>query len=59
MQDDVLQRFRQFRVMLVSSNVPNNILLDMLESYITSDVEVLAAEDEPVLDGQLSLFDVA
>ena len=58
MQDDtVLERFRKFRATLISSNVPNSLLMDLIESFITSDDEDTAAEPIPVLDGQLSLFE--
>ena len=52
--DTILQRFKQFRAMVVSSNIPNSLLMDMIESYITPD-----DGDSPVapLDGQMSLFD--
>ena len=61
MQDSiVLQRFRQFREIYVSSNVPNSLLLELMESFLTSDDEPAAEEiPVPVLDGQLSLLDVA
>lgn len=59
-EDTTLQRFMKFKSMIVSSNMPNDVLLEMIESYITSDnndSDVAAAV--PVLDGQLSLFDAA
>jgi hypothetical protein len=59
MEDAVLQRFRQFRSMIISSSVPNDVLLDMLESYLTSDDEPQAAVEIPILDGQLTLLDAA
>ena len=58
MEDTVLQRFRQFRAMIISASVPNDILLDMLESYITSNDEAPAVEEIPILDGQLSLMEL-
>ena len=59
MQDNtILQKFQKFKAMIISSNVPNNLLLEMLENYLTSEDEP-AAEKIPVLDGQLSLFDIA
>ena len=58
--DTTLQRFLKFKAMIVSSNMPNSVLLEMIESYITSeDNDSTATEVIPVLDGQLSLFDVA
>ena len=56
--DTVLQRFKRFKSMVVPVNIPSNLLLEILESYITSDDEP-AVEEIPVLDGQLSLFDEA
>ena len=60
MQDSaVLQRFQKIKSMLVSSNKDISLLLDVIESYITSgNDDELAAESIPVLDGQLSLVDV-
>ena len=56
--DTILQRFKQFRAMAVSSNIPNSLLMDMIESYITTDDEdIPAAEPIAPLDGQMSLFD--
>ena len=55
----VLQRFQKFKAMFVSSNIDGNILLEMVESFITSgdnDTNT-ATEAAVVLDGQLSLFD--
>ena len=59
MQDNiVLQRFKKFKSTIVSSNVPNSLLLDMIENYLTSDDNNnLPAESIPVLDGQISLYD--
>ena len=59
MQDGiVLQRFKKFKSMILSSNVPNSLLLDMVENYLTSDDDDnLPVESVPVLDGQLSLYD--
>ena len=62
MQDDssLLEKFRKFKAMIVSSNVPNNLLLEMVEGYLTTDDERIPyTEAIPVLDGQLSLFDMA
>jgi len=59
-QDDtVLQRFKKFKSMIISSNVPNSVLLEMAENYITADNNEQAAESIPIMDGQLSLFDCA
>jgi len=56
--DTTLQRFFKFRSIVASSNVPNDILMDMIEDYITSDGDdTPIVENIPVLDGQLSLFD--
>ena len=59
MEDIVLQRFRQFRSMIILADVPSDVLLDMLESYLTSDDEPQAVEEFPILDGQLTLLDAA
>jgi len=60
MQDDtVLERFRKFRATLISSNVPNSLLMDLIESFITSDDEATTVVPIPILDGQLSLFESA
>ena len=60
MEDNaVLQRFFKLKPMLMSSDTGINLLLDIIESYLTSDDnDELAAEGIPVLDGQLSLVDV-
>ena len=57
MQDITLQKFLRFKGMFISSNIPNDLLLELLENYITSDDKDVTAEDIPVLDGQLSLLD--
>jgi len=57
--DDVLQRFRKFKSMIISADLPSSVLLDMIESYITSEDEELTVEAIPVLGGQMSLSDVA
>ena len=54
--DTILQRFRQFKAMVVSSNIPNSLLMDMIENYISTDNNEPTAVPIPVLDGQLSLF---
>ena len=61
MQDDtVLQRFRKFKSMIISSNIPNSLLLEMIEDYITSDDDgTPVAEETPVFEGQLTLFEAA
>jgi len=60
MQEDItLQRFLHFKEMFVSSSIPNNELLELLENYITVDDEALTVEEIPILDGQLSLFETA
>ena len=55
----VLQKFYRFKKMFVSADISNNLLLELVESYITLNDEELAAEKIPIFDGQLSLFDVA
>jgi len=56
--DNVLQKFQKFKSMIVSTNVPNSVLLDMIENYLTSDDDDSpVVESIPVLDGQISLFD--
>ena len=59
MQDDtVLEKFKKFKDMVVSTNIPNSVLLEMIENFITADEDYdTAAENIPILDGQLSLFD--
>jgi hypothetical protein len=52
----VLERFKKFKAMIISADIPNNLLLEMAEGYITSD-EPTPAEAVPVLDGQMSLSD--
>ena len=61
MQDDtVLERFRKFKATIISTNIPNSLLMDMIESFITSDDEDTDIREAiPVLDGQLSLFESA
>ena len=60
MQDDTfLQRFQKFKSMIISSNVPNNVLLEMAENFIFSDNNEQVTESIPIMDGQLSLFDCA
>ena len=59
MNDMVMQRFRRFKEMFVSSNVPNNILLELIESYLISEDNEETVNDVPIIDGQLSLFDMA
>jgi len=58
MQDIVLERFRKFKEMFISSNIPSNELLELIESYLSSDDEP-AVEEIPILDGQLSLYEIA
>ena len=54
----ILERFKKFKAMIVSTNISNNLLLEMLENYITSnDDDNPTTEQIPVLDGQLSLLD--
>ena len=59
MQDSlVLQRFQQFKALFISSTIPNNELLELIESFITSDNDEPPVEYVPVLEGQISLFDL-
>ena len=59
MQEDItLQRFLHFKEMFISSNIPNSELLELIESYLNADDEP-AVEEIPVLDGQLSLYEMA
>ena len=58
-KDDVLQRFRRFKAMFISSSVPNNELLEMIESFITADKDEPVVESVPVLDGQISLMELS
>jgi hypothetical protein len=55
-EDMALQRFRRFRAMFVDSNIPNSLLLEMIENFITDDEEALA-QNSLVFDDQLSLQD--
>ena len=55
--DTVLEKFKKFRTMIVSSNIPNGMLMDMIENYITTDEEDPIIEVIPVIDGQLSFFE--
>jgi len=57
-QDTVLQRLQRFKTTFLSSNLPSEVLLELMESYIKSDDE-LTVEDDCVFDGQLSLLDLA
>ena len=58
MQDmTVLQRFKRFKDMVVSADIPGNLLLEMAESYITSDDGDSIVREIPILDGQMSLLD--
>jgi len=59
MQDITFQRFQRFKKMFVSSNMPNDDLLELLESYITVDDDAPTVEEIPILDGQLSLSEIA
>jgi len=43
--------------MIVAADVPADLLMDMIESYITSGDGDEVVESIPILDGQLSLFD--
>lgn len=56
--ETVLERFKKFKSMILSADVPSNILLDMVEKYITQDDDdSTVVESVPVLDGQLTLYD--
>ena len=56
--DTVLERFKKFKSMILSSNLPNNLLLEMAENFISSnDNDDSIVEIIPVLEGQLSLLD--
>ncbi len=54
-----IERFEQFKKIIVYSNVPNKVLLELLESYMQSYNEESKFEPTPVFEGQLSLFDLA
>ena len=57
--DSFLQKFYQFKAMVISADIPTGLLLDMLENFILSDsrnTDVIEAI--PILDGQLSLSDL-
>ena len=51
----ILQRFERFKAMFVSSTVPSNVLLELIDAYIRADDDC-AVQPVEVLDGQLSLF---
>ena len=52
MQDTVLQRFLRFKSMIISADVPASVLLEMIESYITTTEDTeLPALDTIVMDG--------
>ena len=54
----VLKRFKKFKNQILSADIPSNILLEMVESYLTSDDDNdTATVVIPVLEGQLTLFD--
>lgn len=53
----VLERFKKFKSMIISSNIPNGLLLELAESFITSNDDAPIAEPIPVMDGQISLLD--
>ena len=58
--DCILQRFRKFKTLFVSANIPSGQLLEIIEDYLTSDIGIddsLAVERILSLDGQVSLFD--
>ena len=58
-EDTILQRLKKLKGMIVSSNIPNNMLLEIIEGYLTSDGsdDNVAVEDATVFEGQLSLLD--
>jgi len=57
--ETVLQRFYKFKTLLVPEDIPNNLLLEMLESYLTGDSnDTQFIEAVPVMEGQLSLLDI-
>ena len=58
-EDITLQRFKRFKEMFIASSIPNNELLELIESYLTPDNDEPAVEDVPILDGQLSLLESA
>jgi hypothetical protein len=59
MQDEtMLQRFQKFKSMILSSDIPGNLLLELAESYMTSG-NTPTAEAVPVLEGQMSLLEAA
>ena len=56
--ETVLERFKKFKATIISSNIPNSLLMDMIESFIASDYEdTTVTEVIPILDGQMSLSD--
>ena len=61
MEDNIiLQRFLKFKSMMISSDMPNDMLMDLLESYMTlEDKDEPIVEDIPVLDGQMTLLEIA
>ena len=58
MQNDAAsEKLEKYKAMIISTNIPNDILFDMLESFMTTDEQTPFAESVPVLDGQMSLFE--
>ena len=63
MTDTALQRFKKFKAVITSVDIPGDLLLEILEKYMfgkePGDEEYLVVEEGiPVFDGQLSLFDM-
>jgi len=56
--DTILKKFQKFKAMIVSADIPCHVLLEMAESYITSHFNDSVVEEIPVIDGQMTLFDV-
>ena len=60
MQNDItLEKFKRFKAMIISADIPIGTLMDMIENYLTADEDTPIVEAIPVLDGQLTLSESA
>ncbi len=46
-----MQKYEQFKKTFISANVPNEVLLELIESYMQSDNDETKAEPAPVFEG--------
>ena len=57
-EEDILRKFQKLKSLLVATNIPTNLLLEIIENYLMStDDSAPAAEPIPVINGKMSLFD--